>query len=458
MPLLYPNLVEATKLTIGSWLDKYITNEELKLDLTAHLAYWSDDPYKLSLFYFGLPFSGFVKNGGHFIKGGSQQLSSYLASYIENNGGTVLLGKKAEKIITENGKVKAVRFKDSFNKQMKPVTITCDNVVANCAIPIVPELLDEPHASKLKVKINNHTDSCSLLCMYLGFKTEVDQFGVKHYSNYIRGEDVKSLKDLLPNNMGDWSTRSFIFVDYNKVDSALAPPGKSEGVICAVDYLEQWEDLNDEDYKAKKERIATTLLQRLDKQFPGIRESIEYYEVSTPKTVKRYTSNPSGSVYGYAQSKEQTASKRFRNNFLIPNLYFASAWAFPGGGFEGSITGGFLAALQMNKDKIWSQPEVETYTDNRIAKLSKSKVTEVKTIELQFEKHKDLDHQKGQYAILKLKNPKETELDLPYRWLRLSSNGDDNTIKFAVEQDGSSFSKSCAMMEEGEKALILGPM
>lgn len=458
MPLLYPNLVTATKYTIGSWLDKHMSNENLKLDLTAHLAYWCDDPYKLSLFYFGLPFSGFIKNGGHFIKGGSQKLSSYLAKYIEKNGGTVLLGKKADKIITSNGKATAVRFSDSFNDKMLPVTITCDNVIANCAIPVVPELLDEPHASELKQKITNQTDSTSLLCMYLGFKTEVEQFGVKHYSNYVRGEDVKSLKDIVPNNMGDWSTRSFIFVDYNKVDSELAPPGKSEGVICAVDYLDQWVDLKKDEYDAKKEEVAQILLKRLDKQFPGIRNSIEYYEVSTPKTVKRYTSNPSGSVYGYAQSLNQTAGKRFRNNFLIDNLYFASAWAFPGGGFEGSITGGFLAALQMTKDKIWSEVDTESYSDPRKITFTKSKVTEDNTLELHFEKPKGFKHKKGQYSILRLKEPKFTKLDSPYRWLPINSAADDSDLTFKIELEDSSFAKSCEQLETGQEAILFGPM
>ncbi|MBT8298526.1 MAG: NAD(P)-binding protein, partial [Maribacter sp.] len=116
MPLLYPNLVEANRHTVGSWLDKYISNENAKIDLVAHLAYWGDDPYTLSMFYYGLPFSGFIENGGHFIKGGSQQLSDYLAAYIEKQGGTVLLGKKAEKIITGNGQVTGVIFRDYFNK------------------------------------------------------------------------------------------------------------------------------------------------------------------------------------------------------------------------------------------------------------------------------------------------------------------------------------------------------
>jgi hypothetical protein len=196
----------------------------------------------------------------------------------------------------------------------------------------------------------------------------------------------------------------------------------------------------------------------LEKQFPGIRESIEYYEVSTPKTIKRYTSNPGGAVYGFAQTLQQTASKRFRNNFLIPNLYFASAWAFPGGGFEGSITGGFLAALQMNKDKIWSECDDEKYVDQRVVALSERKKSDDKTVELNFEKPEGFQNKKGQYAILKLINPKVTELDLPYRWLPVVSNPEEDKLRFHIELDDSSFSKSCELIDIGDQALIFGPV
>ena len=458
MPLLYPNLVEATRHTVASWLNKHITNENAKLDLVAHIAYWGDDPYTLSMFYFGLPFSGFIESGGYFIKGGSQQLSNHLAAYIEKHGGTVLLGKKAEKIVTHNGKATGVTFRDSFNKNEEPVTVTCDNVVANCAIPLVPALLDEPYASNLKQKTTPHPTSTSLLCMYLGFKQKVDAFGVKYYSNFIQGDDVKSLKDVHPNQLGDWSKRSFIFVDYEKIDAGLAPSDKAAGVICTVAYLKNWENLSEEAYNAKKEEVAQILLQRLDEKFPGIRESIVYYEVSTPKTIKRYTLNPGGAVYGYAQTKQLSGSKRFRNNFLIPNLYFASAWAFPGGGFEGSITGGFLAALQMNKDKIWSERDNTKYVDHRIVPLTERKKIDDKTVELSFEKPEDFQHQKGQYAILNLLDPKVTELDLPYRWVPVASNGEGEHLKFQVELDDSSFSKSCELINIGEKAIVFGPM
>ena len=458
MPLLYPNLVTATKHTVGSWLDKHIQSEALKLDLTAHIAYWGDDPYTLSLFYFGLPFAGFIESGGHFIKGGSQQLSDHLATYIEEHGGTVLLGKKAEKIITENGKVTGVTFRDVFNKKNGSITISCDNVIVNAAIPTVPDLLDDPYARQLERMIDAHPDSTSLLCMYLGFNQKLDQFGVKYYSNFIQGTDVQTLKDVHPNYLGDWEKRSFIFVDYEKVDAGLAPPDKAAGVICTVDHLTHWENLSDEAYKAKKEEVAQILMGRLEEKFPGIRGAIEYYEVSTPKTIKRYTSNPGGAVYGFAQTLELTASKRFRNNFLIPNLYFASAWAFPGGGFEGSVTGGFLAALQMNKDKIWSATDTEKYSDERIVKFKSSKKVDENTVELTFEKPQGFENEVGQYAILTLKDPKVTAMDLPYRWLPLASNGRDRQIRFHINKDGSSFSKSCEQISTGDAAIIFGPV
>ena len=458
MPLLYPNLVSATRHTVGSWLDKYINNENTKLDLVAHICYWGDDPYTLSMFYFGLPFAGFIESGGHFIKGGSQKLSDHLASYIEKQGGTVLLGKKAEKIITENGRVTGVTFRDVFNKEEDPVTISCDNVVANAAIPIVPDLLDEPYANTLRQMIGSHPDSTSLLCMYFGFNQKVDQFGVKYYSNFIKGEDVKTLKDVHSNQLGDWNKRSFIFVDYEKVDAGLAPANKAAGVICAVDHLKYWENLSDEEYKSKKEEVAQILLRRLEEKFPGIRETIEYYEISTPKTIKRYTANPGGAVYGFAQTLELTASKRFRNNFLIPNLYFASAWAFPGGGFEGSIMAGFLAALQMNKDKIWSEIDAEKFTDDRIVKFKELIKPDEATVELRFDKPEGFQHQKGQYAILRLLAPKVTELDLPYRWLPLDSTSEDPDLKFSIALENNSFSMSCEQLEIGDKALIFGPM
>jgi predicted ferric reductase len=139
-------------------------------------------------------------------------------------------------------------------------------------------------------------------------------------------------------------------------------------------------------------------------------------------------------------------------------LYFASAWAFPGGGFEGSIMAGFLAALQMNRDKIWSECDADKYADERIVKLTARKEIDQSTIELSFEKPEEFQHQKGQYAILNLIEPKVTELDLPYRWLPIDSTPEEPNLRFHIELNSSSFSKSCQLLNAGDKALVFGPV
>ena len=68
------------------------------------------------------------------------------------------MGKRAEKIITRNDKVTGVRLRHNFIDHIEPFTIACDNVVANCALPIVPDLLDEPHATSLRRQIDDKTN------------------------------------------------------------------------------------------------------------------------------------------------------------------------------------------------------------------------------------------------------------------------------------------------------------
>ena len=67
-------------------------------------------------------------------------------------------------------------------------------------------------------------------------------------------------------------------------------------------------------------------------------------------------------------------------------------------------------------------------------------------------------NEKGQYAILNLKHPKVTELDLPYRWLPLVSNGEEEQLRFQIKKDSSSFSKSCEQIAIGDEAIVFGPI
>ena len=103
------------------------------------------------------------------------------------------------------------------------------------------------------------------------------------------------------------------------------------------------------DYKAKKDEVAKIFIERLDRLIPGIKDQIEHYEVGTPKTIERYTLNPKGTPYGFAQIPSQASVRRMKNRSTLENLYFASAWTMPGGGFIGAILSGWSCAKEILK-------------------------------------------------------------------------------------------------------------
>ena len=328
--------------SLGEFLDSIIKNEDLKLILLGNLGYFHDDPYSLSLNYYTVAQGSYYTGGASFIKGGSQKLSDHLAGYIRNHNGEVLLNHIVTGIYTKEGKVIGVNYRnniDSINNEA-----IGDEIIANNAMPNVADLLPEEEGIELKNELKDLKTGASLLTVYFGFSKPLKDLGNKYYSTFIYDNSVKSTADMLRNNRNDFSKRSFTFVDYSQIDSGLAPTGKSVGSLCCIDYLTDWEDLDKKKYNSKKEHVANVFIERLEKIIPGITDYIEYYEVGTSATVKRYTLNPGGAVYGFAQTPFRKVFDSFKS---LGNLHFASAWGKTGGGYSGTIYGGYLCAINI---------------------------------------------------------------------------------------------------------------
>lgn len=330
--------------SVGDFLDSVIGSNDLKLVLLGNLGYFHDDPYSLSLAYYSVAEGSYYTNGASFIKGGSQKLSDHLADYIRSHGGEVMLNRLVTGVTVEDGRATGVIFRKRSGTSQNLEEATADEIVANCSIPALADMLPPEHGNLLRGEYSGLNTGASLLTVYFGFDRPLKELGHDYYSTFIYDRSVKSQSDIAANNRDDFSRRSFTFVDYGQVDSVLAPEGKSVGAICCIDYLEDWENLSREEYKSKKEHVAQTFIERLAEVIPGIRDVISYYEVGTPVTVKRYTLNPGGAVYGFAQNPGRKVLDSFAP---VENLHFASAWGRTGGGFSGAICGGYLSAFNL---------------------------------------------------------------------------------------------------------------
>ena len=317
--------------SLGKFLDSEIANDDLKLVLLGNLGYFHDDPYSLSLYYYLTAQGSYYSGKASFIRGGSQKLSNALATVITDHQGMVMLNSLVTNILFEWNRTVGVSFKNKKEKGSGTEHAYASEIIVNAALPtLAAELLPPGQGKGLSEQIKGMNIGASLLTVYYGFRQPLKETGNKYYSTFIFDPSVKKQADIKKNNHSDFDTRSFTFVDYSQLDSGLAPPGKSVGAACCIDYTSGWEGLNRKDYQAKKEKVAATLTARLEKLIPGFSNAVEYIEVGTSLTVKRFTLNTEGAVYGFAQNPGKPTGYL---SSLPENLHIASAWGKFGGGF-----------------------------------------------------------------------------------------------------------------------------
>ncbi|MBI5814640.1 MAG: NAD(P)/FAD-dependent oxidoreductase [Nitrospinae bacterium] len=337
---------------VGDFVDSLTKDEWLKLILLANSGYYHDDPYELGMIYFCVAQGSYFTGGGHFIKGGSKELAEAMAEVITGNGGEVLTRHEATRIVVENGKATGVRYRKvskTHQDAQEEIWATADHVVVNAPLPVVlNELMPGVADRKFTEKIAGMSLPGSAFSVYIGFRRPVKELGNRHYSTFVQGAAINTIRDFAADaKSADFATKSYVFVDYSQLDSALAPDGKGFGAIVAGDNFANWKNLSHEEYSRKKRECAETLIERLDKLVPGAKNGIEYYEAATPVTIKRFTRNPEGVFYGFAQTVGQGMMDRPMAVPGVSNVHVASAWGMPGGGFSGAIFGGYFASARI---------------------------------------------------------------------------------------------------------------
>ena len=324
-PLLFWRVLYYKPKSVTEVLDSIIDNEELKLILNSNVQYYNDTPDTLSFLLHAVAQYSYYKGGGWFIKGGSGKLSNYLASIIKNNGGELIT--KATVTACDKNSVTYIHKKES--KKVKS-----DIIISNLSPEQTYKLYNIPYTEKREL-------ANSLLTIYLGFNKNLKSlYGKRAYSNFIF-DNLASINDLNIQMKQDITQRGFVFVDYSQIDSNLAPTDKSFGAICMADFIEDWQDLDKTSYKAKKQKLIDFCLQKLERYYPNISSLLEYAEVGTAKTVKRYIKTPNGTAYGFKPTPKQFFRIPNLKSKKVKNLYFVGQW-ITAGGFSPALTSGLL--------------------------------------------------------------------------------------------------------------------
>ena len=327
MPSALYNILKYKNRSLQEVFDTLFNDENLKIILNTNMNYYHDNTKELNFLLHALAQHSYFTGHGWFIKGGSQKLSNHLASVVLENGGTIITKAMVESI-GENSL--------TYSLSNQTQTLKFDKLVSNISPMQTYEMAEIKHNDEKKQIAE------SLLTIYLGFSKNLKEiYKENSYSNFFLKE-VHKLEDFNDTRETPAKERGFAFIDYSQIDSELTKEkNKSFGVLTTVDYLRDWENLSEKEYKEKKAIVLESFLNKLEKEYPNIKEYIEYSEVATAKTMQRYLKTPNGTAYGFAPSVQQFFKVPQTKSPKMKNLYFVGQWVI-GGGFSPALTSGKL--------------------------------------------------------------------------------------------------------------------
>ena len=328
-------LVKYLPQNAGDIARRYISDPELLKFIDMECYCWSVVPAgKTPMINAGMVFSDRHYGGINYPKGGVGTISEKLVEGLEKFGGEIQYKARVTNILMEQGKAVGVRLADGKEYRAK-------RIVSNATRWDTFEklLTNNPLPKKEEKWQQRYEKSPSFLSLHLGVKSEVLPIGTE--CHHVLLEEWETMED----------EQGTIFVSIpTLLDPSLAPPGHHIIHTFTPSYINEWEGLSKQEYSQKKEAAASHLIKRLEKIFPGLVDGLDYQEVGTPRTHRRFLGRNDG-TYGPIPSRKLPGLLGMPfNRTVIPGLYCVGDSTFPGQGLNAVAFSGFACSHRIAVD------------------------------------------------------------------------------------------------------------
>ncbi|XP_010553409.1 PREDICTED: prolycopene isomerase, chloroplastic [Tarenaya hassleriana] len=274
--------------------------------------------------------------GINYPAGGVGGIAKSLAKGLVQQGSEILYKANVKNIILDDGKAVGVMLSDGrmfFGKTIISNATRWDTFGKLLKGEKLPD--EEEKFQKDYVK------APSFFSIHMGVKAE------------ILPPDTDCHHFVLESNWGRLEEPyGSIFLSIPTVlDPSLAPDGRHILHIFTTSSIEDWEGLPPKEYEAKKEVVAADIIKRLEeKLFPGLSSSIEFMEVGSPKTHRRFLARSDG-TYGPMPSRTPKGLLGMPfNTTAVNGLYCVGDSCFPGQGVIAVAFSGMMCAHRVAAD------------------------------------------------------------------------------------------------------------
>lgn len=334
-PLACLGLVKYLPQNAGDIARRYIHDPQLLQFIDMECYCWSVVPAdKTPMINAGMVFSDRHYGGINYPKGGVGEIAQKLVEGLEKAGGQIHYSARVSEILTEQGKAVGVRLATGEEYRAK-------RVVSNATRWDTFEKLLPPEqmpASEEKWQ-QRYQKSPSFLSLHLGVEEKVFPPGTE--CHHILLEEWDKMEE----------AEGTIFVSIpTLLDPDLAPEGYHIMHTFTPSWMENWQGLSAKEYEDKKEEAAGRIIERLEAIFPGLDAGLDYMEVGTARSHRRFLGREDGTYGPIPRRKLRGLLGMPFNRTAIPGLYCVGDSTFPGQGLNAVAFSGFACAHRVAVD------------------------------------------------------------------------------------------------------------
>jgi prolycopene isomerase len=319
----------------GDIARRFIQDPELLKFIDMECYCWSVVPAELTpMINAGMVFSDRHYGGINYPKGGVGQIAQKLVEGLQQHNGQIRYQARVTKIVQENGRAIGVQLASGE-------TLYAKRIVSNATRwDTFEKLIPAEHMPPSEKKWQQrYRKSPSFLSLHLGVQAAALPPGTE--CHHILLENWNQME----------AEQGTIFVSIpTLLDPSLAPPNHHIVHAFTPSWLETWQGLSAKDYQEKKETAAERIVARLETLFPGLAGYLDYQEVGTPRTHRRFLGRDDG-TYGPIPSRKLLGLLGMPfNRTSVPGLYCVGDSTFPGQGLNAVAFSGFACGHRIAVD------------------------------------------------------------------------------------------------------------
>ena len=248
------------------------------------------------------------------VVGDSDQLADTLAESIKSFGGEIITKQKAVKFLFEENKLVGV-------ESHKGEKYFAEKFVSNIHPANTMDLIEEGKIKGMyRKRMKSLENTISSFTLHIKVKNDTFKY-LNHNIQHIKQNDVwyTSYYD-----EKKWPEHFFLHTPPHTKNDRFA---NCLQVITYMKYEEvkKWEGstarTRPTEYLKWKEEKALKLIDLVNEEFPGLKENIESYNISTPLSFRDYIGNSDGSLYGKISDFNNIASNYVSHKTKISNLF-----------------------------------------------------------------------------------------------------------------------------------------